>query len=131
VAARPEIAPWFVMTWILLALSGLWFTYFGTNIARKKRLIPFFIIGSGALFIVFVLLMIGDVRVLLFMVPAVVLICLLNLRMIRVCSVMQTNDSCGSRGLSSAPSAVHGYNSALSYARSNNNNNDDQSALCS
>jgi hypothetical protein len=83
---HPEVTPWFIGTWIILGIVGLWSTYFDRNVARKKRLLPFFNIGSGALFVIFVFLMSGDLRVLAFMVPAVVVICFLNLRMIRVCS---------------------------------------------
>lgn len=59
------------------------------NVPRKKRLLPVFIIGTGAAFVLFVFLMTGDLHVLAFVLPAVVLISLLNLRMIKVCS------SCG------------------------------------
>src|SRR5215469_4851729 len=83
---HPQITPWFIGTWIVLIILGLWFTYFDPNIARKKRLLPVFIIGSGGLFIIFGFLISGDFRVLAFMIPGVVLICILNLRMIRVCS---------------------------------------------
>ena len=82
---HPEIAPWFIGTWIVLAILGLWNTYLDRNIARKKRLLPVFIISSGAVFVIFVFLIMGDVKILAFMVPAVVLISLLNLRMIKVC----------------------------------------------
>ena len=83
---HPEIVPLFIATWILLGIAGIWHTFIDRNVPRKKRLLPFFTIGSGALFVIFVFLMSGDLRVLAFMVPAVVLICFLNLRMIRVCS---------------------------------------------
>jgi hypothetical protein len=83
---HPEIAPLFIATWILLGIAGIWHMFIDRNVPRKKRLLPFFNIGSGALFVIFVFLMSGDLRVLAFMVPAVVLICFLNLRMIRVCS---------------------------------------------
>ncbi len=64
----------------------MWFVYLDRNVTRKKRLLPVFIIGSGALFVGFVFLMSGDLRILAFMLPAVALISLLNLRMIKVCS---------------------------------------------
>jgi hypothetical protein len=82
---HPEITPWFFATWIVLGIWGLWSTYIDKNIARKKRLLPVSIVGSGALFVIFVFLISGDLRVLAFMVPAVVLITFLNLRMIKVC----------------------------------------------
>jgi hypothetical protein len=83
---HPEITPWFFTTWIVLGIADLLFLYLDRNVARKKRLLPFFIIGSGALFIIFVFLISGNFGVLAFMLPAVVLISFLNLRMIRVCS---------------------------------------------
>jgi len=83
---HPEIGPWFFATWIVLGIAGAWFVYFDRNVARKKRLLPVFIVGSGALFVIFAFLMSGSMRILAFMVPAVVLISFLNLRMIRVCS---------------------------------------------
>jgi hypothetical protein len=86
VAPHPEITPWFFGTWIVLGILGMWSSYFDKNVTRKKRLLPIFIIGSGALFVIFVFLISGDLRVLAFTLPAVALICVLNLRMIRVCS---------------------------------------------
>jgi hypothetical protein len=83
---HPEIAPWFFATWIALGIAFVWFVYLDRNVARKKRLLPVFIIGSGALFIGFVFLMSADLRILAFMFPAVALISFLNLRMIKVCS---------------------------------------------
>src|ERR1035438_1927278 len=85
--AHPEIAPWFFGVWIALAIVGLWNTYLDKNIARKKRLLPVFTIGAGVIFAVFTLLMMGsNLRMLAFVIPAVVLITFLNLRQIRVCS---------------------------------------------
>jgi len=86
---HPEVGPVFIGIWIALGIASLWFLYFDKNIARKKRLLPIFIIGSGALFAIFVFLISGDLRIMAFVVPAVVLISFLNLRTIRVCS------SCG------------------------------------
>jgi hypothetical protein len=60
--------------------------YLDKDVARKKRLLPVFIIGSGALFVVFGFLISGSFSILAFMIPAVVLISLLNLCMIRICS---------------------------------------------
>jgi hypothetical protein len=83
---HPEITPWFIATWIVLGIVGLWSMYLDKDVARKKRLLPVFIIGSGALFVVFVFLISGSFGILAFMIPAVVLISFLNLRMIRICS---------------------------------------------
>jgi len=86
---HPEITPWFFGTWIALGLVGFWFMYLDRNVTRKKRLLPVFIIGSGVLFVIFGFLVSGSFTALAFMFPAVVLICILNLRMIKVCA------SCG------------------------------------
>jgi len=86
---HPDVVPLFIATWIALGIASLWFLYFDKNVVRKKRLLPIFIIGSGALFVIFVFSINGDLRVMAFVVPAVVLISFLNLRMIKVCS------SCG------------------------------------
>ena len=83
---HPEIAPWFFATWIALGIASMWFVYLDRNVARKKRLLPVFIIGSGALFVGFVFWMSGDLRILAFVLPAVALISFLNFRRIRVCS---------------------------------------------
>jgi hypothetical protein len=83
---HPEIGVLFIGTWVVLGILSLWFLYFDRNVARKKRLLPVFIVGSGALFVIFVFLLSGDLRTLVLAVPAVVLICFLNLRMMKVCS---------------------------------------------
>ena len=86
---RPEIVPFFFGTWVILGLLGIWFMFIDRNVTRKKRLLPVFIIGTGAAFVLFVFLITGDLHVLAFVLPAAVLISFLNLRMIKVCS------SCG------------------------------------
>ena len=83
--AHPEITPWFIGVWIALAVVGLWAIYLDRNIARKKRLVPVFIVGVGVIFAIFVLVMTGDLRIMVFVIPAVALITFLNLRQIRVC----------------------------------------------
>jgi|SRR5690242_1869232 hypothetical protein len=84
--AHPEIVPWFFGVWVTLAVVGLWGTYLDKNVARKKRSIPTFIVAAGVLFLGFVLLITGDLRALVFALPAVALITFLNLRQFRVCS---------------------------------------------
>ncbi len=86
---HPEITPFFFGTWIALAIVGLWFMFFDRNVARKKKLLPVFIIGVGVLFVLFTFAMTGDLGAMAFVVPAVVLITVLNLRMTKVCT------SCG------------------------------------
>jgi membrane protein CcdC involved in cytochrome C biogenesis len=82
---HPEITPWFIATWIILGIVGVW-SNFDRNVARKKRLLPVFNIGAGALFVVFVFLISGSLALLALIVPFVVLIAFLNHRIIRVCS---------------------------------------------
>ena len=83
---HPEIAPLFIATWVVLGIAGIWLMFIDKNVARKKRLLPVFIIGSGAAFVFFVFLMTADLRVLAFVLPAAVLISFLNLRIIKICS---------------------------------------------
>lgn len=83
---HPEIVPLFITTWVVLGIAGLWLMFIDKNVPRKKRLLPVFIIGTGAAFVGFVFLMTGDLHVLAFVLPAAVLISFLNLHMIKVCS---------------------------------------------
>jgi hypothetical protein len=81
------LVPVFVGVWIALGIAGLWFTYRDKNVARKKRMIPVFIVSSGVIFALFAFLTAGgDLRAMLLVVPAVVLITFLNLRQFKVCS---------------------------------------------
>jgi hypothetical protein len=86
---HPEIAPLFIATWLILGITGMWLMFIDKNVPRKKRLLPVFIVGSGAAFVIFVFLITADLRVLAFILPATALLSVLNLRMIRICS------SCG------------------------------------
>src|ERR1017187_4045819 len=83
---HPEITPWFFATWIVLAVFNLWSSFIDRNVTRKKRLLPVFIIGSGTLFVIFVFLITGDLRITAFAFVAVELITILNLHLIRICS---------------------------------------------
>jgi hypothetical protein len=84
--AHPEMFPWFFGIWIALSLVGGWLMYFDEDIARKKRLLPVFTIGTGIIFLVFTFLMMPTMNVMALAVPSVALITWLNLRNIRVCS---------------------------------------------
>jgi hypothetical protein len=83
---HPEIVPWFIATWVVLGIAGIWFMVIDRNVPRKKRLLPVFIIGTGVAFVVFAFLITGDLHVLAFVLPAAALISFLNLRMMKVCS---------------------------------------------
>lgn len=87
--AHPEVFPWFMGTWAVLGVISSWLFFLSKNISLKKRLLPIFNIGTGILFVGFVFLMTGQPRIMLFVIPAVIVISILNHRMIRVC------DSCG------------------------------------
>lgn len=92
---HPEMFLAFAATWVVLCLAGLWLFVLDKDIARKKRLLPVFVIGTGALFVIFALLITGEPRLLAFVAPVTALIVFLNLRMLKVCEscglVLQTN----------------------------------------
>lgn len=69
----------FIATWVVLGIAGIWLMFIDRNVPRKKRLLPVFIIGTGAAFVAFVFVITGDPHVLAFVFPAAVLISLLNL----------------------------------------------------
>jgi hypothetical protein len=83
--AHPEIGALFIAVWVALGIVGVWLTYLDRNIARKKRLLPIFIVGSGVIFTLFTLFLTGDLRTMALVIPAVTLIIFLNLRQIKVC----------------------------------------------
>jgi len=83
---HPEIMPFFIATWVVLAIAGVWLAFGDKNIPRRKRLLPVFIFGTGAAFVVFTFLITGDLHVLALVLPAAALISFLNLRMIKICS---------------------------------------------
>ena len=76
--------------WVLLGVASLLFFQFNKNARLKKRILPFFIVGAGILFILLFVPWTGRPMILLFVLPAVALMTYLNLKMIRLC------DSCGS-----------------------------------
>lgn len=84
-----ELFSWVMGIWIALGILSFWFFNFSKNVKLKKRLLPIFIVGAGVLFTGVVLLMTGEPKVVLITIPAVVIISLLNLRMIKFC------ESCG------------------------------------
>jgi hypothetical protein len=82
---HPEIWPWFFGLWLMLGIASVWFMYLDKNIARKKRLLPVFIVGTGVIFIAFTFVIMGDLKAMALIVPAVALITFLNLRIIKIC----------------------------------------------
>lgn len=85
---HPEVFVWFLGTWIALALISV-LLHFSRDVKRKKRLLPVFTVSVGVLFSIFVLIMSGEPKTVLFVVPATALITFMNLRLIKVC------ESCG------------------------------------
>ena len=80
----------FMICWTILGIASFLFFQFNRNAALKRRIWPPFIIIIGFIFGLFVWHMSGGRReVLLFMVPAIVIISLLNIRLTRFCQ------SCG------------------------------------
>ena len=83
--------PIFISVWVVLGIFSALFFFSSTNAALKRKVHPPFVIGVGALFLSFVVLM-GFARDAFFffvMAPAVALITFLNLRNTKFC------DSCG------------------------------------
>jgi hypothetical protein len=80
------ITPYFIVLWILLGVGSVLFFQFSRNVRLKKRILPVFIIGSGALFALFVLISTEQTRASVVVIPAVALISFLNLRIIKICN---------------------------------------------
>jgi len=84
---HPAITAAFIGAWTALPIVGLWVTYLDRKVARKKRLLPLFIVSAGIIFVLFSLALTRDLGIMLFIVPAVALITFLNLRQFKVCPV--------------------------------------------
>lgn len=83
--AYPELFVWLVGTWVILCICSAWLLLATRNVALRNRLLPVCIWGAGFLFAGFVFLLSGELRVMLIVTPAVVLICFLNLRTMKIC----------------------------------------------
>ncbi|MEW6008415.1 MAG: hypothetical protein AB1629_02150 [Candidatus Omnitrophota bacterium] len=80
----------FFVIWVALGISSGFFYIFNKDVKLKRKLQPWLIVGTGVLFIAFVIWIAGiRVEVLLLVIPAVVLISALNLKLTQFC------DSCG------------------------------------
>ncbi len=77
-SAHPEIVPWFMGTWILVGILSFGLGFISRKISFKKKLIPIMNFGTGILFAGFVYFITGQAKILLFVLPAVILIGLLN-----------------------------------------------------
>ena len=95
VLGQADGPPWefvvFVLVWSLLGLTSFLFFHFNRHTALKRRILPTFVIGVGALFLGVVYYFIGSQHPLVFVfaVPAVAAISFMNIRMTRFC------ESCG------------------------------------
>ena len=81
----------FMAVWLALGLTSFLFFHFNRNAALNRRIWPAFIISIGLIFGGFVYFIMGQQQpqVLYLMVPAIILISLLNIRTTSFC------DSCG------------------------------------
>jgi hypothetical protein len=84
-----EIFPIFFGTWVVLGAISFAIFFLGKNATLKRKLWPPFVIGAGILFVVFGYFMGFRGSTLYFIVPAVAVISILNLRATRFC------DDCG------------------------------------
>jgi len=86
---HPETFPWFMGTWIILGIASFCFFFLGKDVKRKRKWMPVAAIGTGILFMGFVVAITGQPKVVLFMAPFVALISFINIRNTRFCG------SCG------------------------------------
>ena len=75
----------FVVGWMALGIASWVFFAFNRNAALKRRVWPVVAVGTGALFVAIVWHMTSTPDVLVFMVLAVLVITLLNLRAAKFC----------------------------------------------
>jgi hypothetical protein len=96
-----EIFPLFFIVWLLLGIGGAIFFYGSRDAALKRRLFPFFIVFTSALFIGFLFYIQGRIPVVLAI--AVLAIGFFNLKATRFC------DACGQMVISRMPFASPKY----------------------
>lgn len=94
-----QIFPIFFGVWVVLGLFSAGFFFLNKNSALKRKVWPPFVIVTGLLFIGFTLAMGIPSDALYIMLPAVVLITVLNLKAVQFC------DSCGATIMSQNPLA--------------------------
>ena len=78
----------FFVIWVLLGLFSAGFFLVNRNAGLKRKIWPWFVVGAGVLFLGFVGFS-GGYQILYFAGPAVALITIMNLRLVKFC------DSCG------------------------------------
>ncbi len=84
-----QVFPYFFAVWIALGALGFYFFFLNKDAAFKRKYFPWFAVSASALFLVFMWLMGFPPQTFVLMVPAAVLITVLNIRGTRFCS------SCG------------------------------------
>jgi hypothetical protein len=77
----------FVAAWIALAVGSSWFFSRSGDVALKRRVMRWSAVGGGVLFVGVALAISRQPWVLSIVVPAVVLVTVLNLRLVTFCSV--------------------------------------------
>jgi len=80
----------FLAAWVILGTSLFFWHIFNRNVSRKRRLHPWIVSAVCVLFTIFVIWISGfKTEVMVFFIPAVLLVCLLNIKLTKFC------DSCG------------------------------------
>ncbi|MCU6434368.1 hypothetical protein LPB67_11350 [Undibacterium sp. Jales W-56] len=92
-----QVFPVFLVIWALLGGSGAAFFFFNRNAALKRKVLPFFVVLAGLLFLGFIFYTDASTESLYLAVPMVTLITFLNIRTIRFC------DACGRTERSQSP----------------------------
>lgn len=76
----------FLIVWAILAGVGTYLFQFNRNAARKRRLFPWYVSLAGGLMLIFTTAIMGARwQILVFAVPAIVLITYLNIRGTQFC----------------------------------------------
>jgi uncharacterized membrane protein YdbT with pleckstrin-like domain len=76
----------FITVWVVLGGVGTYLFQFNRNAARKRRLFPWFVGLVGGLMLVFTTAIVGaSWQILIFTIPAIVLITYLNIRGTQFC----------------------------------------------
>ena len=69
----------------MLGFAQFWFFHFSKDVERKRRLMPVIAGGTGVLFLLFVVVGSGQLKLVLFMGPFVALISYINIRNTTFC----------------------------------------------
>jgi hypothetical protein len=87
---NPLDSPWvFVTAGVAIGVGAAHFFCGRRDVALKRAIFPWFVVSAGTLFILYAALATGVPWVLVTLMPAVALLCWLNVRLVRFC------DGCG------------------------------------